>query len=295
MLAIIWGLNWPILKIGVTEMAPLTFRALTLPCAGLCMLAYAKASGESLRVPKGWWPRVIALAALAVTGWNGLVLFGVRELASGRSAILAYTMPIFATAMALVLLKEPMSPRKIVGFVLGMSGMALLLGDDARHLAHAPRGAYLILAAAFVWALGTVLLRKWQPPMAQSALSGWMMLAGCVPLALAAPAFDDAGLGQFAHLAGRAWFAIAYNIFLAGTVASLTWFTLARTLPVAVSSMASLPIPVVGVFAGMLVLGERPGIAEWAALALVVAGLVAVLLPGRRGGPPPAAAPLEPE
>jgi drug/metabolite transporter (DMT)-like permease len=281
LLAVIWGLNWPILKIGVTEMAPLTFRALTLPFAALCMLAYAKWSGESLRVPPGWWPRVLVLAALAITGWNGLVLFGVRELASGRSAILAYTMPIFATAIALVLLKEPMSPRKIVGFVLGMSGMGLLLGDDVRHLARAPHGAYLILGAALVWALGTVLLRKWQPPIAQSALSGWMMLLGWIPLALAAPFVDDAGLAQFAHLSGRAWFSIAYNIFLAGTVANLTWFTLARTLPVAVSSMASLPIPVVGVFSGMLVLGERPGVAEWLALALVIAALGAVLLPSR--------------
>jgi drug/metabolite transporter (DMT)-like permease len=284
-LAVAWGLNWPILKMGVTEVAPLTFRALTLPFAALCMLAWARWSGASLRVPAGWWPRVLVLAALSISGWNGLVLFGVRELASGRSAILAYTMPIFATAMALVLLKEPMSARKIVGFVLGMSGMALLLGDDVRHLAHAPRGAYLILAAAFVWALGTVLLRKWQPPIAQSALSGWMMLTGCLPLALAAPFLDDGGLAQFAHLSTRAWMSIAYNIFVAGTFANLTWFTLARTLPVAVSSMSSLPIPVVGVFSGMLLLGERPGAAEWVALALVVGALVAVMWPARKDKP----------
>jgi drug/metabolite transporter (DMT)-like permease len=293
-LAVVWGLNWPILKMGVSEVAPLTFRALTLPFAALCMLAWARWSGETLRVPPGWWPRVWVLALFAVTGWNGLVLFGVRELASGRSAILAYTMPIFATAMALVLLREPMSARKIVGFVLGMSGMALLLGDDARHLAHAPRGAYLILAAAFVWALGTVLLRKWQPPMAQSALSGWMMLLGWAPLAVIAPFLDDGGLAQFAHLSTRAWVSIAYNIFLAGTVANLTWFTLARTLPVAVSSMSSLPIPVVGVFSGMLLLGERPGTAEWVALALVVAALCAVLWPAGKDRPS-SAAPLEPE
>ena len=74
-----------------------------------------------------------------------------------------------------------------------------------------------------------------------------------------------------------AWFAVFYNIFLAGTFAHWAWFTLARTLPVAVSSMSSLPVPIVGVFAGMLVLGERPGAPEWTALALVVAAMVAVL------------------
>ena len=73
------------------------------------------------------------------------------------------------------------------------------------------------------------------------------------------------------------WFAIAYNIFLAGTAANWAWFTLARTLPVAVSSLSSLPVPVVGVFSGILVLGERPGAQEWLALALVVAALFTVM------------------
>ena len=77
--------------------------------------------------------------------------------------------------------------------------------------------------------------------------------------------------GRCRELTGRAWFAILYNIFLAGTLAHWAWFTLARTLPVAVSSMSSLPVPIVGVFAGMLVLGERPGPGEWTALALVLA------------------------
>ncbi|MEO6748337.1 MAG: EamA family transporter, partial [Casimicrobiaceae bacterium] len=74
-------------------------------------------------------------------------------------------------------------------------------------------------------------------------------------------------------------------------LAHLLWYTMARTLPVAVSSMASLPVPVVGVFAGMLLLGERPGITEWIALALVIVALAAVLLPERRG----ALAPIEPD
>ncbi|MEO6928726.1 MAG: DMT family transporter, partial [Casimicrobiaceae bacterium] len=199
------------------------------------------------------------------------------------SAILAYTMPIWATLMALVLLREQMSPRKIAGFIIGMSGMLLLIGDDIHALSHAPTGTYLIIGAALMWALGTVLLRKWQPPMAQSALSGWMMLVGWMPLAMIAPFFDTAGAAQIAHYSARAWFAIGYNVFLAGTLAHLLWYTMARTLPVAVSSMASLPVPVVGVFAGMLLLGERPGISEWIALALVIVALAAVLIPERRG------------
>ena len=292
-LALVWGANWPILKLGVAEIAPLTFRALTLPFAGLGLLAIAKASGESVRVPRALWPMVATLALVNITGWNGLVLFGVREMEAGRSAIIAYTMPVWATLVSLAVLHEPLGRRKAVGLVLGMAGMLVLLGDDLRAIERRPFAALMILGAAFVWACGTVLLRKFQPKIPQNALTGWMMIAGWVPIVLAAPLLDPGWRHALDGLSATAWFAIAYNIAMAGTLAHWAWFTLARALPVAVSSLASLPVPVVGVFAGMLVLGERPGAAEWLALALVLAALVAVLWPAQRKDAPIAPAPDE--
>ena len=291
-LALIWGCNWPVLKLGVTEIPPLTFRSLTLPFAALGLLAVARLSGESIAIPRAWWGKVAALAFFNIAGWNGLVLFGVQQLPAGRSAILAYTMPVWATLVALMVLHEPLGRRKTIGLALGMAGMALLLGEDFALLRRSPFGAAMILGAAILWSVGTVLLRKWKPPIAQNALSGWMMLLGCAPLAVAAPFFDDAGLARFAHVSWRVWFAIGYNILLAGTVAHWAWFTLARTLPVAVSGLASLQVPVVGVFAGMIVLGERPGAAEWLALGFVLASLAAVLWPSKAAAkvapaPPP--------
>jgi drug/metabolite transporter (DMT)-like permease len=131
-----------------------------------------------------------------------------------------------------------------------------------------------------------VLLRKWKPPIAQNTLSGWMMLVGWLPLVVAAPFFDDVGLPRLATISWLAWFALLYNIVFAGTVAHWAWFTLARTLPVAISGLASLPVPVVGVFAGMLVLGERPGTLEWLALAFVLGSLVSVLWPQKAAAVP---------
>jgi drug/metabolite transporter (DMT)-like permease len=277
-LTLVWGCNWPILKMGVTELAPLTFRAVTLPFAAVGMLLVSRLSGESVRIPRAWWPRLIVLALLNIAGWNGFVLFGVQQLPAGRSAILAYTMPIWATMIAAALLHEPLSRRKLLGLALGISGMAVLIGEQISAVRAAPFGALMILAAAIVWALGTVLLRKWQPAIPQNTLSGWMMLLGWIPIALLAPLFDAQPLStELANLSARGWFAVLYNIFLAGTLAHWAWFTLARTLPVAVSSLSSLPVPVVGVFSGIVLLGERPGPQEWIALALVVGALFTVL------------------
>ncbi|HVF65952.1 MAG TPA: DMT family transporter [Casimicrobiaceae bacterium] len=280
-LTLVWGANWPILKLGVTEMAPLTFRAYTLPFAGLGLLVAAKLNGESIRIPRAMWPTVILLALFNVSGWNALVLFGLAQMPAGRSAILAYTMPIWATLFSLVVLNERLSTRKTIGLGFGMAGMLVLLGDDLTAITGRPFGALMILAAAIIWAIGTVLIRKLKPQGSQNALSGWMMIVGWLPIVTAAPILDPAWLAKIASLSDTAWFAILYNILLAGTVAHWAWFTLARTLPVAVSSLSALPVPVVGVFAGIIVLGERPGAAEWIALTLVVLALVAVLLPTR--------------
>ena len=295
-LTLVWGCNWPVLKMGVAEIAPLTFRSLTLPFAALGMLLVAKWSGDAIRVPRAWWGRLVALAFFNIAGWNGLVLFGVQQLPAGRSAIIAYTMPIWATLIAMIVLHEPLNRRKLVGLTLGMLGMLVLLGDDIRHIRSTPTGALLILAAAILWACGTVLLRKWKPPIAQNTLSGWMMLLGWLPLVVMAPFFETHPPAYLLDLSARAWLAILYNIFLAGTLAHWAWFTLARTLPVAVSSLSSLPVPVVGVFSGMLILGERPGPTEFIALALVLASLFAVLWQPaeKKKGVPAAAADPEP-
>jgi drug/metabolite transporter (DMT)-like permease len=293
-LTLVWGCNWPVLKMGVAELAPLTFRAITLPFAAMGLLLVTRLSGDSIRIPRELWPRVGALALFNIAGWNGFVLFGVQQLPAGRSSILAYTMPIWATLIAAFILHEPLSRRKLVGLGLGTAGMAVLLGEQVALVRAAPMGALLILVAAIMWAFGTVLLRKWQPPVPQNALSGWMMLLGWMPLALFAPLFDAQPLAsELAALSARGWFAILYNIFLAGTLAHWAWFTLARTLPVAVSSLSSLPVPVAGVISGIVLLGERPGTQEWVALALVVAALFTVLFQpaGRRA----VAAPLAPD
>ncbi len=281
-LMLVWGCNWPVLKLGVTELAPLTFRATTLPFAALGLLLVSKLSGDSIRISRALWIKVAALALFNIAGWNGLILFGVQQMPAGRSAILAFTMPIWSVLFSLWLLHEPLSGRKLVGLLVGMGGMALLLGEEIVNVQRAPVGAFLIIGAAMSWGFGTVLLRRWAPLVPQNTLTGWMMLLGWIPLALAAPLFDPHPFASLATMSGTAWFAVLFNIFLAGTVAHWAWFRMARTLPVAVSSLSSLPVPVVGVLSGMLFLGERPGASEFIALALVLASLAAVMFPERR-------------
>jgi len=282
LLSLTWGLNWPVLKLGVTELEPLTFRASTLGFAGLGLLLVSNLSGESIRIDRALWPRVIVLSLFNITGWSALIVFGVHQVPAGRSAILAYTLPIWSLLFSLWLLHEPLSPRKILGVVLGVGGMVVLLGEEIVNVQRAPLGALMIIGAAISWGFGTVLLRRWAMPTSQTTLTGWMMLIGWIPILLATPLVDPHAASSLATMNRTAWFAVLYNIFISGSIANWVWFRMARTLPVAVSSLSSLPVPVVGVFSGMYFLGERPGASEFVALALVLAALVAVMLPERK-------------
>jgi len=284
LLSLTWGFNWPVLKLGVTELEPLTFRASTLGFAGLALLLVSKLSGESIRIDRVLWPRVIVLSLFNITGWSALIVFGVHQVPAGRSAILAYTLPIWSLLFSLWLLHEPLSPRKILGLVLGVGGMVVLLGEEIVNVQRAPLGALMIIGAAISWGFGTVLLRRWAMPTSQTTLTGWMMLIGWIPILLATPLVDPHAASSLVTMNRTAWFAVLYNIFISGSIANWVWFHMARTLPVAVSSLSSLPVPVVGVFSGMYFLGERPGASEFVALALVLASLVAVMLPERKRG-----------
>ena len=103
---------------------------------------------------------------------------------AGRSAILAYTLPVWSVLFSLVLLHEPLSRRKLIGLALGMLGMVVLLGDDFRQVQRSPMGTLFILGAAISWAFGTVLLRRWKPAVPQNTLTGWMMLIGWLPIGI---------------------------------------------------------------------------------------------------------------
>jgi drug/metabolite transporter (DMT)-like permease len=113
--------------------------------------------------------------------------------------------------------------------------------------------------------------------------TAWMMLLGGIPIFAGALLLEDPG--QLASIGLWPALGVLYNVLIAFAFAQWAWIRIATTVPVAVSSLSMLMIPVLGVFSGMVFLGERPSWAEYAALALVLGSLLTVVLPQRaRGG-----------
>ena len=274
-LTLAWGFNWTAMKVALEEVPPWTFRTLCLGLGSTVLFAVLKAGGHPLAVPKGQWGRLWLLAFFNITLWNVLIAFGLTMIPSGRAAILAYTMPVWAVPLSVWLLGERLTLMKVLGLVLGVAGLALLAGD-----VFASPGTVMVLGAALSWAIGTVLQKRYPMAMPAGAYTAWIMLLGGVPIFACALLFDDFGALRGVGL----WPALgaAYNVLVAFAFAHWAWIKIATQVPVTVFSISMLIIPVVGVLSGMLFLGERPAWTEYAALVLIVCALATVIRPQAR-------------
>ncbi len=244
------------------------------------MLALSAARGNSLALaPHEWKPAALA-SFFNVTGWFYFTALGLTLLPAGRSAVLAYTMPLFAILAARFMRGEPITRHKAAGLALGGGAILLLLGEAIGSLGEAPLGVLAMLGAAASWGVGTVLQKRiWRTPVL--TLIGWQLLIGGVPMGALAVAMDSA---PFERLTVYGVLSVAYVIGIATLLGYLAWFTILDRAPAAVASIAVLPVPLIGVLSSALFLGEAIGWREILALLLITAALATVLpLPGRRG------------
>lgn len=267
------------MKVVLSEVPPLTFRGSCLTLGGLGVLLLARRAGQSVAIPAGSLGRLVALSAANIIGWNVLVVYGLLTLPSGRGALLGYTMPLWGICLSVWLLRERLTARKLAGLGLGFAGVALLIGESLGALSAAPAGVACMLGAAFSWALGIVLLKRLPLAMPTMSLTGWMMLLGGVPIVVAA-LIVDAGHWRIPSF----WpaFGLAYNLFIGFMFCYWAWNRIVLMVPVSVSSLSSLVTPLIGLFGGMVFLGERPGWQEGLAALCILGALAVVSLPGRR-------------
>jgi drug/metabolite transporter (DMT)-like permease len=283
-LTILWGSNWPAMKLALRELDPWVFRTVCLLVGGAGLLTLVRAGGQSLRVPRAErWPLAV-IAFFNITGWHLCSAYGLTLVQAGRAAIIAYTMPLWTVVFGWLLVGERITRARLGALGLGLLGMAVLVVPEASLLWAAPAGTLLILAAAVSWAIGTVLTKTRRWTISTAALTGWQVVLGGIPIALGAALRLAAGGGArsvsgLASVSTPALLGTAYAALVGVIFCHWAWFRLVAILPVAVAAIGTLGIPIVGLFGSALLLGEPVGPPELVALVLVVGGL-AILVRG---------------
>lgn len=278
LLTLTWGVNWPVMKLGVTAYPPLSFRALSmwlgLPvlAAGLVVLKVP------FRIPRQDWRELLWLTLTNMAVWHVCIILAVRTLTSGRAAILGYTMPIFSEVIGAMLFASPLTRRGWIGVGAAALGVVLLLWHELTHLAGRPVGVLLALVSAACWALGTQLLRRTRLQAPALAISFWMTVLTALLMGVLAAVFERA---QWAMPDAAATGAILYNAVLIFGFAHAAWTYLARGLPPVAATLSVMMIPVLGVFSGALWLKEAVHWQDWAAVLLMMVAIASVLWPAR--------------
>lgn len=269
-------MTWPILKAVIEELPPLTARGLGGGLAALGLGLLALALRWPLAVPRSErWP-LLGFALLNVGAWMGFSTLGLLWLGAGEAALVAYTMPVWAAMLAWPLLGERPTARRVLALVLGLAGVAVLMGAGAGQAAAADKtpGLLLLLAAALSFALGAVMSKKRPLAMHPVAAVVWQVALGTVPilglsLLLETPEWERVGV--------LGWGGVLYMAAVPLSLCYLTWFGALRRLPANTAAMGTLATPLIGMLASAALLGEPLGWRQAVAVALTLAGVVLAL------------------
>lgn len=278
-----WGANWPGMKIALAELPVWWFRAMCVWAGAIGLLSIARMSGASLRMPRVEVPRLLLVSVFAMAGWQVCSAYGVSLMPAGRASIIAFTMPVWAAVLGTFMLDEPMTNSKFTGLLLGVAGLAVLMGEDLLVFGTAPLGALFMLGAAVNWAIGTVLFKKYRWTTALTTHVGWQLAAAAVPITIVAMILEPAP--DLTRLSTNAILALVYVFALPMVFCQWAFFKVVSIFPASIASMGTLAVPVVGVYSSAVILGEPVGWREMVALLLICAALVSVLvLPSLRRG-----------
>lgn len=277
-LTLVWGLNWPIMKFGVTNFAPLSFRSLSM-WLGLPVLYLAvRAMKVPLRIERRHWGELCSLTVTNMIVWHVLAIISVQALSSGRAAILGYTMPVFSALWGMALFGQRLSARQLAGVAAAALGVALLLWHELGRMAGKPWAALGMLVSAAIWALGTQQLRRTRMTEPTLAIVFWMtVITTGVMTVLAALLEHD----RWQLPTGGVWAAIVFNAVMIFGFAQPVWLVLARALPPVASTLSVMMIPVLGTLSGAWWLGEQLHWQDFAAIVLMLAAIASVLWPSR--------------
>jgi drug/metabolite transporter (DMT)-like permease len=285
---IVWGSTYLAIRVGVETMPPLLMAAARNLVAGLIMFPIAvrarrttgarTAAGPAVRR----WPTRKEWAGCAIVGVlllvaNGLVGIGEQTVPSGLAALLVATVPLWLLGMDAVLNHARLGWAPMGGLLLGLAGVGLLSGLGDRSHGISALGVVIILGAAAMWALGTIMVRRVTIPSSPALSSGMQLLCGGAALLALSAAAGEFGSLHLAQISTRSWLALGYLIVFGSIVAFSAYGIAIRALPTATVATYAYVNPVIAVLLGTLILNEPLTPAMLAGGALIVGAVVLVV------------------
>jgi drug/metabolite transporter (DMT)-like permease len=273
LMALIWGVNFSIVKFGTSLVAPLAYNGIRVMIAALVLMTIVLASKTPLP------PRrvIVALLTLGILG-NGIYQFffvqGISRTRASDAALVVAASPAFIAIIGRLRGVERASARRVMGILLSIAGIALVVfattrGNDGRS---SLAGDLLVLAGSLSWATYTVLLKPYTEHVSGIQVSAFTMVGGAVPLFIVAlPAIAHA---SWSTVPALGWAAIFYSSIFALVIAYLFWYRGVRVIGPTRTAMYSNVQPLIAVIFAWVVLNETPTIWQGIGMVFIMTGLL---------------------
>ncbi len=279
---LIWGTNFIAMKFGLRELTPFQMGAGRYVFAVLPLIFFVRPP----RLPAKW---IVLYGMCQGVGQFGLLFLSLKVgMSASLASVILQTQVFFTAFFSVVLLRERVSRALQCGLLLAALGLGCFAMNYATA-SHAggttPGGFLLCLGGAAMWAASNIVVRRAQqatPQFDVVSFMVWCSLVPIVPFIGLSLAFDDpATRWHWTSASFSTWISLAYLGWMATILGYAMWNRLLKRYPINRVAPFSLGVPVVGISAGMLVLGDSISGWQWAGIALIVAALVCVMFGGR--------------
>lgn len=271
---LIWGISYPITAAALNGFDVLSLRVLIQALGGLAMLARILATHRNFAIEREAWPDLVVAAGLNMTVLPISFTIGVYLMGPGRTSVLVYTMPIWASLFARIALGERLTITRAAALVFGAGAVVALMSQNLPELRNAPLGAAVTLLAAMSYGLGTVWLKRrvWRADTAVVVF--WQLVIGTIPILVIWLAWHYPP--NLTHAGAKEWLAAMFLGVVGNGLAYFAWFRVVALLPAGAAGIGALITPCVAVASSVWLAGERLHPHDVAAIAMIVAALLLV-------------------
>jgi drug/metabolite transporter (DMT)-like permease len=274
LLAFAWGLNWVAAAVALRELTPWSLRVAGSGIGAALLFSTAIITGHKMRVPRGEYVHVMVAGFLNVSGFQILSGFAQLSGATTRAIIITYSMPIWTTVLSWLFLGERLNTVRRLAFALCVVGVTILVWP--LFATGFPPFVFYSLGCALSWAVATVYIKWAKVTIEPLANAAWQLLFGLI--FITAGSFIVEGYPHLWPMQNETILAVLFVGLFGVGLAHFLWWSIVGRLPAITASLGSLLVPVIGVSASAIMLGERLTLPDIIGFAMIFAAAACVLL-----------------
>jgi drug/metabolite transporter (DMT)-like permease len=274
---VLFGLSWPIIKIGLTASTPVWLASGRATCSAISSFVLLSALGRLKWPSRADWPIVLSVGAFQLSFFFALSNLGVQSVPAGRSGVLAYSTMLWLVPLS-ALLGERVGWRGMAGALVGLLGIMVLIDPwrfDWGNRAIVQGHVWLLLAG-LSWALALLHARRHRWRLSPLDVLPWQMSVATILLWILALVIEPHGYLDLDRT--NLWIALLYVGVFAGPAGTWASVSVARALPPVMASLGMLGTPLLAILSSVVLVNEPVTWPLALGTLLVVAGIAIVIL-----------------